>query len=351
MVGASVGGIIGTSLGKMQADKIDKGKKAAEYLRKQDLKKFSDDQVNRAIYLGSNAVFLGVNAYRVGKQVKERMSGDSGSSSNSYRQPWGNKSTSETKSKDREAKYRNANIDPEKARARVKDLRDKVAKAQRDGTVTAEMIDELQEAMAQAKAARSNMAHWFGGYSYYIGRDSDGFAHHGIKGQRWGIRRYQNPDGSLTEAGRRRQYKHDYRKTGKAVEKFMRRETRDKKHGKDVSGNYKNRKRVYNKISRDLKKNPDMKKYIDTDNALYKSVSAAAKRQGIDPKQVVIDGDMAAELTKLRNKAASAQKSIVNKYMDEYSSATLADMGVEDTDGGRDYVKNKLRSMGWERAF
>ena len=29
-------------------------------------------------------------------------------------------------------------------------------------------------------------------------------AHHGIKGQRWGVRRYQNPDGTLTEAGKRR---------------------------------------------------------------------------------------------------------------------------------------------------
>lgn len=32
----------------------------------------------------------------------------------------------------------------------------------------------------------------------------DELYHHGIKGQRWGIRRYQNPDGSLTPAGVRR---------------------------------------------------------------------------------------------------------------------------------------------------
>lgn len=29
-------------------------------------------------------------------------------------------------------------------------------------------------------------------------------SHHGIKGQKWGIRRFQNEDGSLTPAGRER---------------------------------------------------------------------------------------------------------------------------------------------------
>ena len=33
---------------------------------------------------------------------------------------------------------------------------------------------------------------------------NDELYHHGIKGQRWGVRRYQNPDGSLTAAGVRR---------------------------------------------------------------------------------------------------------------------------------------------------
>lgn len=42
----------------------------------------------------------------------------------------------------------------------------------------------------------------------YVAREGmyldDTLAHHGIKKQRWGIRRWQNEDGSLTEAGRRR---------------------------------------------------------------------------------------------------------------------------------------------------
>lgn len=43
--------------------------------------------------------------------------------------------------------------------------------------------------------------------SYYSNEYySDYLEHHGIKGQKWGVRRYQNPDGSLTPEGRERYY-------------------------------------------------------------------------------------------------------------------------------------------------
>ena len=59
---------------------------------------------------------------------------------------------------------------------------------------------------------------------------TDELYHHGIKGQKWGVRRFQNEDGSLTNAGKKRygtkenfekQYPEDVKRNVKAIKKTV----------------------------------------------------------------------------------------------------------------------------------
>ena len=54
-------------------------------------------------------------------------------------------------------------------------------------------------------------------------------SHHGVKGQKWGIRRFQNADGTRTAAGKKRYSKNDKQRAG-IIEKF--RNKTDKKNGR-----------------------------------------------------------------------------------------------------------------------
>lgn len=53
--------------------------------------------------------------------------------------------------------------------------------------------------------------------------------HHGVKGQKWGIRRYQNPDGSLTPEGRKKLRQFKTTETAEARNKYSQKRDKLKK--------------------------------------------------------------------------------------------------------------------------
>lgn len=75
-------------------------------------------------------------------------------------------------------------------------------------------------------------------WQYNYTPSSDELYHYGIIGMKWGIRRYQNPDGSLTPAGRRKLEKQDVKWAKKKSSKITDQAKKLSQRELDVYGNY-----------------------------------------------------------------------------------------------------------------
>lgn len=158
-------------------------------------------------------------------------------------------------------------------------------------------------------------------------------AHHGIKGMRWGVRNYQNPDGSLTEEGRRRygsgsgEKRTFVGKVSKAIgDHFEAKEqARKEKFAKEVAEL--EAKSMYDFSVNDPKK-PIDQRLKDTEDQLVSICDAHARRlsavmdtipwrYSYDDGDSIYDGGFAQELaTRINERFDSDQ--VLDQHMSEY---------------------------------
>ena len=183
---------------------------------------------------------------------------------------------------------------------------------------------------------------------------SDYLAHHGIKGQKWGVRRYQNPDGSYTDAGRKRYSKQLEKKVNKSANNYLHNSFQVGTQMADTI-NKPNTSKVRKKIFDDpdyVKANERlMNAYSEHEHAIEDAVfKYGYTLKGMPEstrKSLEASGDKINDLSK---KHWDQFEKTLNKYEPELLSAALADIGEEDTEVGRQLIKEiytKKRGDQW----
>lgn len=161
--------------------------------------------------------------------------------------------------------------------------------------------------------------------------DGNYLAHYGIKGQKWGIRRFQNSDGSLTAEGRKRygsvenlkkQFKKDYKLDQKNAYQLGRRATIDAQAAEYARARM-------NKASEKLKKK-EAKDSKNTDKE-YHELAEAYDR-----------------FTKLNNKAYSSEKLMkehYNELVKRYGKTAIKDLSRDEQGNPNERVQSGAKAL------
>lgn len=160
--------------------------------------------------------------------------------------------------------------------------------------------------------------------------DMNELYHFGIKGMKWGIRRYQNEDGTLTSTGKKRYAGDISKRRVKDVQRQVRSGFRSGKV---------NTQSINKKIINETNRTREGRAKRKADNEL-EEVFRSAESKGISRDRVVFDKETADAFNDISNKYNKKLKEVAMKHVDEYASTTLKSLGYEDTKAGREWLKS-----------
>lgn len=141
--------------------------------------------------------------------------------------------------------------------------------------------------------------------------------HHGIKRQKWGVRRFQNPDGSLTPAGIRR-----YRKNSDRIERELAGAVKKQATAEDYEKALKRTKSIGDDIDEVRKMNDDFRKSNDPN--LEKRIRKSTERMSDKELQQAVQRlNMEDSYTRMMMHREHLQQgeSFVNKFLDTSATA------------------------------
>ncbi len=140
--------------------------------------------------------------------------------------------------------------------------------------------------------------------------------HHGIKGQRWGVRRYQNKDGTLTPEGVKRYQKLLNKQANKLLDRTVLTEAKTLPKGT----------KMYRITVNDQKERdgPTYVTYLDIDRKMYKA-GAIRERQGSDKayeREFTLQGDLKIpsrkEAQEVVQKIVMKDKKLLSEAMEKF---------------------------------
>lgn len=132
----------------------------------------------------------------------------------------------------------------------------------------------------------------------YILTSTGELCHYGVKGQKWGIRRYQNPDGSLTAAGKKRA-RQEYKADNKTAHELGKKAT--------IYGNA-----AVESKKRTIKLENELKKRLDSDPDGQKRSTNILRRKY--EASSATTAELRESYKKHRTEAKNHHRQLIDKY-------------------------------------